>query len=272
MEKSETARYIDEIQEMSDQLAEEKAKSANLNQVANSIFSGEDNENLIKWQLDLNEELERIWHLLQGHEIKFDKEGFKYYVEPKDPNLKPFNEYGVKILMNIMAFYLNRNTILSNYDSDTIDKRVFDIGNEIADLIFTKYEEMMVTISIRKEIEKITGKEIQKLPNGRYVANLKYMGGEIYYDELPIAVLNHIDEILAEHIYQKIKLYPMIVLELTDSIESAYNRSLHGGERESLRTARSVVQSEPLGKQPQVQQVHPRSKFSVVKPWTWDKL
>ena len=94
--------------------------------------------------------------------------------------------------MNIMAFYLNRNTILSNYDEETINWKILDFGNELADLIFNRYEEMGMDTK------------------------------------------------------QKIKMYPMIIKELVDTIHSTYLRAYHGGERESLRTARMVTQNQPL--------------------------
>ena len=40
-----------------------------------SMFSGGEGENLIQYQLDLKEELERVDHLIRGHVIKRDNEG-----------------------------------------------------------------------------------------------------------------------------------------------------------------------------------------------------
>ena len=57
--------------------------------------------------------------------------------------------------MNIMSFYLNRNTILSNYDETTINWKVYDFGYELVDLIFTRYEDMMFTTNFEKEFKKI---------------------------------------------------------------------------------------------------------------------
>ena len=48
----------------------------------------------------------------------------------------------------------------------------------------------------------------------------------------------------------KMKHYETIVLRLLDAIEAAYNRALRGGERDSLRSARVVNQSQPLGQPP----------------------
>jgi len=208
MQQPSQAQYDKYIQEIERELDIEKQRSHDLSK-ANygtqmSVFNGEGEDNLIRWQLDLKEDLDRLYHLLKGDIIFQDDEGNILYKEPSDPNLKPFNEFGVQILMNIMSFYLNRNTILSNYDEATINWKVLDFGNEVSDLIFNRYDEMMVTI---------------KTDNA---------------------------EELKDHIANKIKLYPMIIRELVDTIHSAYLRAYHGGERESLRTARTVTQTEPL--------------------------
>lgn len=116
-----------------------------------SMFSGTQSDNLARYQLDLSEELERIDHLLRGDTLKRDGEGNEFWVEEKDESLKPFNDYGVKLLMKIISFYVNRNTILSNYDEEIILEKMEDFGTEIADLIYMKYQEMgMDTIEKRK--------------------------------------------------------------------------------------------------------------------------
>ena len=183
-----------------------------------SLFGTPQDENLIKWQLDLREDLNRIYHLLCGHQQIEDEKGNIIYVAPQEDNLKPFNEFGVQLIMNVISFYINRNTILSNYDEKTIMWKVKDFGDELVDLIFNRYEEMG---------------------------------------------MNTLD---------KMKMYPMIVRELVDSVHSSYLRALKGGERESLRTARTVSQTEPLYRQPNmptVSQQNVGSKFRLWNPLTW---
>jgi len=218
--------YENAIQDL---VADNQDKDRKLSQAMGqpSYFGGNNDENLIKWQLDLREDLDRIYHLLKGHIIQEDEEGNIVYVEPSDKNLIPFNEFGVQIIMNIMSFYLNRNTILSNYEDKIIEWKVYDFGLELADLIFNRYEDMMTTI-------KGTEEEVK------------------------------------EHLSQKIKMYPMIIKELVDTIHSAYLRAFNGGERESLRTARMVTQSEPL-RGFSNQMPMPQKKNSWFNPLSWGK-
>lgn len=159
---------------------------------SNTIVAGQHNQdNLIKWQLELDSILERIEHILRGDKPTM-RNGNMIFLPPDSDDDKIFNDYGVAEIMRILTMYLNRNTILSNYDEDTIQWKVLDFGYEISDLIFLKYEEMGL-------------------------------------DTL-----------------EKRKRYPMIVRELVDSIHSSFLRALNGGERDSLRQARQITQSENI--------------------------
>lgn len=158
-----------------------------------SMFANNDKDNLIRFQLNLNEELERLDHLLRGHSLEYDENGNEVWVDPPDDRFKPFNEYGVRLIMNIISFYINKNTILSNYDEDMIYWKMEDLSEELSDLIFHTYEEM--------------GMDTR----------------------------------------EKVKLYPIIVRAVIDSIHSTYLRALNGGERNSLRKMISVNQSSSDG-------------------------
>ena len=58
-------------------------------QAYNNIQNQE--SNLIVWQLELDNILERVEHLLRGHIIKEDKDGNMSFVEPKDKRLIVLN-------------------------------------------------------------------------------------------------------------------------------------------------------------------------------------
>ncbi len=225
------ASYRDQLEAELIAAQKEKAKAI---QGTVSMFNYQGEDNLVRWQLDLREDLDRLYHLLRGDQIKEDPDGNVAFVAPDDPNLKPFNEFGVQLILNIMSFYLNRNTILSNYDEKTIQWKVLDFGNDLADLIFNRYDEMMCTLE-KEDNEKQEDFERRK----------------------------------QDHLSSKLKMFPMIVRELVDTVHSAYLRAYHGGERESLRTARTVTQSEPLGGPYYGQSNQSSRKFKLSSPRTW---
>ena len=182
---------------------------------APTMFGPENYDNLVKWQLDIKEELARIEHLLRKHVPKVDEKGNMYYDNPEAGD-ELFNETGVNEIMNILAWYLNKNIILSNFSEKQINQRCLQFQIYLTNFIYDNYQ--------------------------RFGLDTK----------------------------EKIKHYPMVVMNITNTIEAAYNRALNGGERESLRTARTVTQTEPMQNpymMPQQQQGG--GGKSLWKPWTW---
>jgi len=198
-----------------DHQREQENQRKEYNQLPTSMFQSSEDPNLIQWQLQLDDILERIDHLLRGHEIKFSSDGTLKWAEPKDKNKKLFNEYGVQEILRILSMYLNRNTILSNYDEETINWKVYDLGIEISDLIYMKYEDMGL--------------------------------------DTP----------------EKIKLYMITVREIIDTIHSTYLRALNGGERESLKTARHIIQNQNMNPEQEYAETQKSKKFSLKNPTTW---
>jgi len=205
------------LQELTQQATQSKGQAIQSTNAVNSMFAANQDPNLIEWQLELDNILERIEHLLRGDTIGQDKQGNVSYIPAKNDDLKPLNEYGVQFLMNFLSFYLNRNTILSNYSEERIKTILYDIGYELTDQIYLNYEKMGL--------------------------------------DTP----------------QKQKRYAIIVLQLVHIIESAYNRAYQGRELDSLRTARNVMQSDPIVKNnpmPQMMTSH-QKEFSFFSPKTW---
>ncbi len=164
--------------------------------------------NLIVWQLELDNILERIEHLLKGDILKDDGEGNIVYTTPENRDLVVLNEYGVQLIMNIISMYLNRNTILSNYTDVRIFEILYDVGNELADLIYINYEKMGLDTVEKKARSNV------------------------------------------------------LVMSMLHMIESSYNRALGGDEKNSLRTARVVTQTQPLGN-PNIHSSQPARRFSL---------
>ncbi len=218
MDEKEVSKVENIIQELENDKNKKDTKINELNQsLSNSIYASQNQDpNLIVYQLEMDNILEKIEHLLRGDVIK-EVEGEMVYTSGED-RLKILNEYGVQLIMNTISFYLNRNTILSAYTEDRIFEILADLGEELSDVILCNYQAMgMVDM-------------------------------------------------------QKKSRYPMLVLNILHLIESAYNRSISGGERESLRTGRIVTQNEGMGRSAMMNQMNSPmrpSKFSLFNPDSW---
>jgi len=213
-DEGEVKEYFEQIQK--EIQSNNQTPSGNPKQ-ATTMFGPSPNENLIKWQLDIKEELERIEHLLRKHIPRRDEKGNEYFEEP-DEATQLFNEKGVQEILHILAWYLNKNLILSNFSEEQINQRVYQFANTFTDFIFNNYHEFG----------------------------------------------------LADNEKEKIKHFPMIVMNVVNTVEASYNRALKGEEKKSLRTARQIQQTEQIGKQEFSQYSHPPDKKrSLLKPWTW---
>jgi len=231
----------------------ERAKNRDYqSQNQTSMFSSSNQSNLIEWQLELDNILERVDHLLRTHELKFDEKGSLMWQDQKDASKKIFTDFGVQEILRILSMYLNRNTILSNYDEDTINNKVYDFGLRLSDLIYNKYEQIFYLLSEEQVYERVKDKD--------------------WFNDLEdTEKKDRILQIINDDLVNKTKQYEMIVGELVDVVHSAYLRALNGGERQSLREARHVTQTSPLVND----RMYPGmsrpqgSSFSVFKPWTW---
>lgn len=235
------------------------------NFASNTLVSGQGlNQNLIQWQLELDSILERVEHMLRGDRPMFVN-GSLIFVSPENDEDKIFTDFGVSEIMRVLSMYLNRNTILSNYDEKTINWKVLDFGNEIADLIYLKYEMMFSIPNYESCAKKILGIDIIKTNEGWV-----YQEGNDFL-LVKKEELNLINAERRKQALEKRKLYPIIVRELVDCIHSAYLRALNGGERVSLHESRSVQQSETImpGVQLNMNGQPVMRERSILNPMRW---
>lgn len=132
-----------------------------------SSFSSRQDENIIRWQLELNDILERAEHILRGDIPEF-KDGHIIWVQNKHPEENPMNEKGVGEVMKILAMYVNRNTILSDYDNKEINIKVFDAGRDINNLVFMRYEDFGMDTEEKKKNYPIIVREIIDVIHSAY--------------------------------------------------------------------------------------------------------
>ncbi len=147
-EKNELQRSYDRLKGVS-----------NSNNTSNSYssFGMKNSDDIARWQLELNDILERAEHVLKGDVVVFEN-GELVWKENPNPQNNTLNKYGVQLCMKLLSMYINRNTILSDYKEDEIRYKVLDFGKRINDLIFLKYEEMgMDTEEKRKEYAALVG-------------------------------------------------------------------------------------------------------------------
>lgn len=140
-----------------------------------SSFSSVAQQDLIKWQLELNDILERSEHILRGDIPQFKDGQIIWQANPgKEGNT--LNEYGVQEIMKTLAMYVNRNTILSDYNIDEIQLKVFDFGRELNNLIFMRYDDFGMNTEEKRKNYPMLVREIVDIVHSSY--NRALDGGE----------------------------------------------------------------------------------------------
>jgi len=139
MEQQE-ADYLNEIE---NELRQSQKEKRDLAKTQLGMYEmGNDENNLIKWQLNLEEEKDRIFHLLKGHRKVSNEKGEEVWIEPLTQDSVIMNDYGIDYIMGLLESFVNRNIILSNWDEDRIKEICLDLGNQINEDIYNDYERM----------------------------------------------------------------------------------------------------------------------------------
>ena len=203
--------------------------------LSSSAYQGQEDSNLIQYQIDTGEMLGKIEHFLRGEYIAIDGEGNEFWSKPKkklkdekgelilddegkeqeviDEDKMLLNDYGVNSILSILGEYLDKNTFLSFYDEMRINEIMADLGDKLSEEIFYSYER----IGLDTE-------------------------------------------------YKKSK-YPLLVLTILHVIESAYRRALRGKTMEDLNSSRIFTQMDNIGTRPGGGSS--KRKFHLFKPNTW---
>lgn len=163
--------------------------------MSSSMYQGQQDNNLIQYQLESTELLERIEHFLKGDYIAVNQEtGDQHYAKQENEDLVLFNEYGVNSIMNIIGNYIDKNTMLSYYDEERINEILADLGDTLADFIFNNYDRMgmttefkksrynMIVLNILHAIEStyrraLKGKEREEINSSRILTQSDITGG-----------------------------------------------------------------------------------------------
>lgn len=150
----EIARAVTEYnkfgKDVNDEIGNIEEEEDNSGIMRSSAFESRPTADVVRYQLELNDILERIEHLLRGDKIEV-KNGNRIFVENRDESSHILNEKGVQLILSFVSPYVSRNTLLANYKKEEIDEILFNLGTILSNLIFMRYEEMgMDTCEKRK--------------------------------------------------------------------------------------------------------------------------
>ncbi len=264
--QEEEKKYLEQ-QQNEIELARANANLAQTSQAQQSMDLGSQESNMIKDQLDLSDELERINNLLRGNVLRKTESGSVEWCKPEDPDMEILSEYGIHMIMNTITFYINKNTLLSNYDETTINTKMEDFASDLADTIFMEYEKVFQYPSTEQVGEKLTQRLERKRDEIIYTHKLR----EEEYDEREIwkSLINEINpanerqKIKEQLIKNKLKRFMLLLRTIQDAVHSTYLRAWKGQERTTLR--QHIHISETRG----ANNYQPPQQSSRINPLNW---
>jgi len=201
----------------------------------------EGEKNLAEAQLDCQETLTKIYHLLKQDILKPNDEGVLEWIAIKDPKKRVLTEEGVDKIMQIMESYINKETLLSNFDDKMIARRMLEFSLSFSALMFMKYEIYFRTPTLQ-ECKDLLQMRIDERVKRR-VMSLELVERIVDKEKIKEEVLAEIEERI-EYEIQKIKQeqtklnlreFEMLFTQMKALVESTHNRAWKGEERGSLR-------------------------------------
>jgi len=178
----------DFLKTLQQEVQDTRDKNTQLNTaLSNASYQGQEDPNLIQYQIDTGEMLGKIEHFLRGEYITIDNDGNEYWAKPMitvdlgdgktqeviNDDLILFNDYGVNSILSVMGNYIDKNTILSYYDEMRINEILGDLGDELANFIFCNYENMGMDTNFKKTRFQLTVLNILHIVESAYRRALK---------------------------------------------------------------------------------------------------
>jgi len=234
----------DQMKEYDDALkqAELTAREQRVNQMQQDLVNTNQERGMITEQLSLGEELTRIDYLLRGYTIKVNENtGESIWTKPDDNSMVILSEYGVHLVRNTIAWYLNKNTLLSNYTEETILQKMEDFSSSLNDDIFMEYDKVFQFPTF-EDCKKILEGRIQHKINIKKFAN-ELVGKEEtdksikdkFMKEIEGRVEVEFQKIREQLMKNKLKRFELLMRCIQDAVHSTYNRAWKGQERTTLR-------------------------------------
>ena len=251
-------------------LAQAKQNQMLTQQAQQDYMIQEQEKSMIREQLDLNEELETIKNLLKGNILEQQPNGETVWVPPIDKEMIILSDYGIHLVMNTIRFYINKDTLLSNYDEETINQKMEDFACDLNDTIFMEYEKVFQYPEIN-DCKKVLMDRLDKKRDLRKFA-LELLGQKTddekikkqLIDEMEGRIEKEINNIREQLVKNKLKRFLILLRSIQDIVHSTYLRALNGAERRTLRQHIHISESRnPYGDM--------KPSGSKLNPMNWGK-
>ena len=208
---------------------------------------------IVSEQLDVGEILDRIHYLLRGYTLQIVDGKGTTWVKPTTNDMIILTEYGVNYIMGAIQWYLNKNTLLSNYDDKQISAKMEDFAISVTDAVFMEYDKMFLYPSLddcKDEIEARIKKKIDLKLFAAKLTDIKLDESEVRKEilkEMEGRIEHELETIKQQKIKNKLKRFESLMRFLQDTVHSAYQRAWKGQERTTLRQHTHISETRGSG-------------------------
>ncbi len=140
----------EDINELIQRASSAETKNIELTQAMSSLSSERIDNNFLHHQISTQELLEKLEHFYRGDFQGENDLGDMVWKNQENKALVTFNEFGVTSIMDIIARYIDKNTILSNYTEKRIYEIIRDIGNDLILFVLCNYEQIGMDTHFKK--------------------------------------------------------------------------------------------------------------------------
>ena len=264
MDEKEKERYDEMMAQASITEGTQKGAAENMR-----YYLQEQEKGIVNVQLEVDSIKEDVYHLLRQDVYKIEEGGAGKWVEIPNKSQRTLSDWGVDRIMQVIHFYVNKNTLLSNFNEEQINRLMLKFVKELNDLILLKYQLLFRTASF-KECKNIILDRIEEQEKMK-IFSLEILGkipdkGKIHEDllrEMELTLDKEMNKVREEQRKEKLREYGLILAQLEVMVYSTLNRAFRGEERGSIR--RHTTISELIGNRPNQSSQKQGGLFSWVR-------
>lgn len=251
-----------EEQEQTDQIMQQSALATQAGQIAqqaaaSQYYVDEKEKSIADAQLEVEVTLEKLYHMLKQDVWRDVDQGRMDWVAIKDDKKRVLTDEGVDRIMQVMACYINKESLLSNFSEAQINQIMLEFRLALNGLHFQKYEIffriptfaeckaiLLQRFEEQKDIKKFAMEVSGLTPDEEQIKNdiVKENEGRI---EKELANIQHTKT--KENLME----WEMTFTQLSQLVRATLNRAWKGEERGSLRRHTNI--SEVLGRTTPIQ-------------------
>ena len=208
---------------------------------AAQYYLEEKEKGLVEIQLEVDSILSDIYHLLRQDRLNFESDDPSSTWKESNKRERTLTDWGVERIMQLIKFYINKNTLLTNFDDKQIKRLMKTFLDELNDLVLLKYQNLFRIPTFEECREMIKEKLQDKIKMKMFAAEILHkevseteIEGELMM-ELEKTLEKEMSKIREEKRKEKIRDYGLLIAQLEVIVYSTLNRAWRGEERGSIR-------------------------------------